>query len=455
MKNARDGEKKKEKGSSDANSNLESRFNQTLRNVQELLLGSSFPGKVLLTRISGPSSQLISPTHNQNFERSYSENDVGPSRSTNDSSEEELQSSRNMAKNAECQKMKICMSSSESKLSDALRSASGARAVDSARVTKFTKTLLGSSVILEKLRELAWNGVPPDMRPNIWRLLLGYASPNPDRREGLLARKRLEYVDCVSQYYDIPETERSDDEINMLLQISVDCPRTVPDVTFLQHEQVQKSLERILYIWAIRHPASGYVQGINDLVTPFLMVFLSEHLDGGMEVWSVLDLSPQKISNVEADCYWCLSKLLDGMQDHYTFAQPGIQRLIFRLKELVHRIDERVSRHMEEEGLEFLQFAFRWFNCLLIREIPFHLVTRLWDTYLAEGDALPDFLVYICASLLLTWSDELQKLDFQEMVMFLQHLPTQNWTHHELEMVLSRAYMWHVMFNNAPRHLAS
>ena len=23
-----------------------------------------------------------------------------------------------------------------------------------------------------------------------------------------------------------------------------------------------------------RHPASGYVQGINDLVTPFLMVFL-------------------------------------------------------------------------------------------------------------------------------------------------------------------------------------
>ncbi|ONK75037.1 uncharacterized protein A4U43_C03F12670 [Asparagus officinalis] len=48
---------------------------------------------------------------------------------------------------------------------------------------------------------------------------------------------------------------------------------------------------------------------------------------------------------------------------------------------------------MEDQGLEFLQFAFRWFNCLLIREIPFHLVTRLWDTYLAEGDALPEFLV--------------------------------------------------------------
>ncbi|XLS54571.1 hypothetical protein HN51_004326 [Arachis hypogaea] len=30
------------------------------------------------------------------------------------------------------------------------------------------------------------------------------------------------------------------------------------------------------------------------------------------------------------------------------------------------------------------------------------LVTRLWDTYLVDGDALPDFLVYIFASFLLT-----------------------------------------------------
>lgn len=56
---------------------------------------------------------------------------------------------------------------------------------------------------------------------------------------------------------------------------------------------------------------------------------------------------------------------------------------------------------------------------------------------------------------LFQWSDKLQELDFQELVMFLQHLPTQNWTHQELEMVLSRAYMWHSMFNSSPSHLAS
>ena len=35
-------------------------------------------------------------------------------------------------------------------------------------------------------------------------------------------------------------------------------------------------MERILFLWAVRHPACSYVQGINDLVTPFLAVFLAE-----------------------------------------------------------------------------------------------------------------------------------------------------------------------------------
>jgi hypothetical protein len=44
--------------------------------------------------------------------------------------------------------------------------------------------------------------------------------------------------------------------------------------------------ERILYIWAIRHPGSGYVQGMNDLVTPFFAVFLQAHI--GTMKWQLL-----------------------------------------------------------------------------------------------------------------------------------------------------------------------
>lgn len=74
--------------------------------------------------------------------------------------------------------------------------------------------------------------------------------------------------------------------------------------------------ERVLYIWAIRHPASGYVQGINDLVTPFFVVFLSEFIPQDVEVGSfdVSQLPLEQCQLVEADSFWCVSSLLDSIQ---------------------------------------------------------------------------------------------------------------------------------------------
>ena len=40
-------------------------------------------------------------------------------------------------------------------------------------------------VDLDLLRELAWSGIPADLRPTCWQLLLGYAPPNRERRWGL------------------------------------------------------------------------------------------------------------------------------------------------------------------------------------------------------------------------------------------------------------------------------
>ena len=54
-----------------------------------------------------------------------------------------------------------------------------------------------------------------------------------------------------------------------------------PLIPLFQQQCVQEMFERVLYIWAIRHPASGYVQGVNDLVTPYFIVFLQEVLPTG------------------------------------------------------------------------------------------------------------------------------------------------------------------------------
>jgi uncharacterized membrane protein YgcG len=98
--------------------------------------------------------------------------------------------------------------------------------------------------------------------------------------------------------------------------------------------------------------------------------------------------------------------------------------------------------HFDAEGVDFLQFAFRWVNCLLLREVPLSAATRLWDTYLAEGPTFSEFLVYACAALLTTWERPLAGLEFQELMLFLQRLPTGAWGEPEVELhVLSRAYV--------------
>ena len=46
------------------------------------------------------------------------------------------------------------------------------------------------------------------------------------------------------------------------------------------------------------------------------------------------------------------------------------------------------------------------------------------------------------------WSDKLQTMDFQEIILQLQSLPTQNWSDKDAEMLLSEAFMYKTLFGN-------
>jgi len=103
----------------------------------------------------------------------------------------------------------------------------------------------------------------------------GYLPAPLSRRATTLARKRSEYAQLVRQAFSRGVTGLDGP---IWHQISIDVPRTRPGVKLWMAEPTQRSLERVLYVWAIRHPASGYVQGINDLVTPFFQVFLQSYI---------------------------------------------------------------------------------------------------------------------------------------------------------------------------------
>ncbi|KAL2434800.1 GTPase-activating protein gyp1 [Exophiala dermatitidis] len=345
------------------------------------------------------------------------------------------------------------------------------------RINKFKRILQATSVSLPDLRAAAWSGVPEEVRAITGQLLLGHLPTNSERRVATLERKRKEYLDAVRQAFSSgtmanrngtsagvaglasqpPVSSgrgRGLDEV-VWHQISIDVPRTNPHIPLYTYEATQRSLERILYVWAIRHPASGYVQGINDLATPFWQVFLGTYITD-LNIESGMDpgqLPRAVLDAVEADTFWCLTKLLDGIQDNYIVAQPGIHRQVAALRDLTTRIDSGLAKHFENEHVEYMQFSFRWMNCLLMRELSIKNVIRMWDTYMAEENGFSQFHLYVCAAFLVKWSEQLMKMNFQEILMFLQALPTRDWTEKDIELLLSEAFIWQSLFRGSRAHL--
>ncbi|EGV60527.1 RabGAP/TBC [Yamadazyma tenuis ATCC 10573] len=332
--------------------------------------------------------------------------------------------------------------------------------------TKFLKfkALLtqSSNINLQELRKLSWNGIPSNLRAISWQILLGYLPTNKSRQSATLKIKRQEYLDGINS-----SSLNLNRDKQIYHQIKIDVKRTNPTVKLYGHPEVQKSLRKILYFWAIRHPASGYVQGINDLVTPFFQIFLTNYIwqlqpllnDPQLFNYNLHNLDPTQISSrvlsiIEADTYWCLSRLLETITDNYIHQQPGILKQVSDLKNLISKIDIDLIHHFEQENIEFLQFAFRWMNCLLMRELSIDLIIRMWDTYLSESPlGFSNFHIYVCAAFLIKFSSDLKQKDFQEIILFLQNPPTSHWTDKDIELMLSEAFIWSSLYKNASAHL--
>lgn len=385
------------------------------------------------------------------------------------------------------------------------------------KYSKFHKMITDdTNIAIQDLRRLSWNGIPPELRAITWQILLGYLPTNKSRQSSTLKRKREEYLDGLSvvssqiKFSDDSPSNGSSASIasasnsnsnrdkQLYHQIKIDVKRTNPTIKLYAYPETQQSLRKILFLWAVRHPASGYVQGINDLCTPFYQIFLSNYIwqlqkvaayrqnpseDSDMQLfipgllddsddneqkllndpnlmnYNIGNFNPAKLSSrimsiIEADTYWCLSRVLENITDNYIHEQPGIIRQVNDLRNLISKIDLELLQHFDNEGVEFIQFAFRWMNCLLMRELSIPLIIRMWDTYLSESPlGFNNFHIYVCAAFLIKFSGELKHKDFQEILLFLQNPPTNCWTEKDIELMLSEAFIWQSLYKNASAHL--
>lgn len=377
------------------------------------------------------------------------------------------------------------------------------------KLAELDKVLKGPLVDLQALRNICWCGVPDaSKRYEAWCLMLRYMPNQTTMITNVLLRKRNEYAMYVQNHHknvawdemlasqsthgtahnlqnvvlsngSTTSDYASHEDLSIMRQIRKDVPRTFSGVHMLQHPRCQLLLERVLFIWAIRHPASSYVQGFNDILLPFLFVVLSKKISSDGDVYRLIHLPEATVKavsgslnesdwmEVEADSYWLLSAFMSSVQSNFTFSQGGTHALVQKLERIVSVADPTLYSFLKETaGVNFEEFAFRWMNCFLLRELAPHLGVRLFDTYCAEevdsttslsissttsssssSSSIIDsslssvskigiastnsanrligfaaFHVYVCASLLLRFSERIrQSNEFGEVLRLLQN----------------------------------
>ena len=113
--------------------------------------------------------------------------------------------------------------------------------------------------------------------------------------------------------------------------------------------------------------------------------------------------------------------------------------------------------HLSSKSFDFLQFSTsppkNAHSCLTLWPILSNqLILNLFFPSFgqAEGaDGFSEFHLYVCGAFLVKWSEQLRKMEFQEIMIFLQSLPTSSWSEKDVELLLSEAFMWKSLFHNS------
>ena len=245
----------------------------------------------------------------------------------------------------------------------------------------------------------------------------------------------------------------NENEYKIYQEIIKDVLRTDPKYEIFQIELIKKMMTRVLYIWSMRHQESSYNQGFSDLVMPFFIVFFNEYFPNlnnediiKIKESSLLNFNMEIFQNIESDIYWCFTDMMNKIHINY-IQQSGVNQMIKKLKEIIKFADIDLFFHLQKLQINFVQFAFSWMNCYLTREFNIILIIRMWDTYFSEDDGFNNFHIFVCACLLLNFSDNLKQIDnFNEIIKFLKNLPTSNWTLENIEVLLAKAYQISVLF---------
>ncbi|KAK7325086.1 hypothetical protein VNO77_29157 [Canavalia gladiata] len=160
----------------------------------------------------------------------------------------------------------------------------------------------------------------------------------------------------ISQGWPFSE-DRVSEWLWTLHRIVVDVVRTDSHLEFYEDTRNLARMSDILAVYAWVDPATGYCQGMSDLLSPFVVIFEDN-----------------------ADAFWCFEMLLRRMRENFQLEGPTrVMKQLQALWHILEMLDKEVFSHLTKIGAESLHFAFRMLLVLFRRELSFNEALSMWE----------------------------------------------------------------------------
>ena len=283
------------------------------------------------------------------------------------------------------------------------------------------------SICLPELRSLAFHGIPDgeeklNLRPIVWRLLLGVLPEDRRLWESTLQTNRNDYIELKREILlhaeSCPEQcspehiAQYDADRNLLNDIMKDVARTQANLHFFALDgEANQWMCNILFVFAKLHPELAYIQGMNELLAPILYVYGT-------------DLDSDWADYAEADAYRSFCTVMQALKLLFLKPTPestktGIHTQMFRLSRLLRQHDPELWDHLNQQGVSTDYYSLRWYTTLLSREFLMPETVRIWDSLFSDANRFV-FLHYVCCALVVSQRDRLFQLTFDGCLCQLQ-----------------------------------
>jgi hypothetical protein len=260
-----------------------------------------------------------------------------------------------------------------------------------------------------RVKQLTWEGIPPNLRKTVWPLLIGNKlsiSPELFHIHGGRAfevRKQSSLEGAV--FFD--DASASNKEQTVML-IPVDIGRTFPLLGFFQEEGPQhEELRHVLEAYVCLRPDIGYVQGMSFMAAVLLL---------------------------NLDCYTsfqCLANILNRkiFLEFFRMNMIQIKKYMLVLEDLIGKFLPKIGIQFDLIKLTPDMYIVDWVLTLFSKALPLDLAMRVWDYFFFEGTT---FIYRVSLGILKYGSNVLELGDFETSLTWLTHLGRQGMVEEDL-----------------------